>query len=62
MNSRTYDDQDQGKIIRDGFEPGKVDNGSNDNIAVVDDGGDGKAKASAQYGSLDDRHVWNSGE
>ena len=61
-SSRTYDDEDQGKVVRDGFEPGRLENASDENIAADDehDESNGKAKAPAKYGSLDDGHVWNS--
>lgn len=61
--SRTYDDEDQGKIVREGFEPGQLDNASDENVTKVDDErsqGNGKANSSTEYGNLDDQHIWDS--
>ena len=61
-SSRTYDDDDQGKVVKDGFEPGQLENASDENIAADDeqDKSGSKAKAPARYGSLDEGHVWNT--
>lgn len=62
-SSRTYDDEDQGEVVRDGFEPGQLDNASDENITYDDDEqnkSNGKSKEPAKYDSLDDRHVWDS--
>ena len=61
--SRTYDDEDQGRVVREDFEPGQLGNASIENVTIEDDQQDennGKAKGPAKYGSLNDRHVWDS--
>lgn len=72
---RTYDDEDEGEMIRGGFQPAK-EPASNCSDPVGDDedeqGGDGPSEeaeqwserpnrdqSNTQYASLDDRHVWN---
>lgn len=52
-------------MLREGFEPGQLENASDENVAVEDpkeDGIDGKAKASTGYGNLDDGNVWKASE
>lgn len=63
--SRTYDDEDQGKVVREGFEPGQLDNASDENTTEADNeysGSNSKAKGQAEYSNLDDRHVWSSND
>ena len=66
--SRAYDDQDEGEVIREGFEPSKFNPITDSEFAVGDDDDEPQnvgrmhedsAEASTKYGDLDDRHVWN---
>ena len=63
---RTYDDEDEGEIIRSGFQPGETPVAESSDFAVGDDeedqGDDREGQGSTQYDSLDDRHVWNAKE
>ena len=60
---RTYDDEDEGEIIRHGFQPETAVADASD-FAMGDDeeeqGNDREDQGNAQYDSLDDRHVWNA--
>lgn len=85
LASRTYDDEDEGETVREGFEPSKLNPASSSSFAIDnddderanvgkmheeseeaqhwDEGEDqdeGEPSPKAKYGSLDDRHVWNS--
>ena len=63
---RTYDDEDEGEIIRHGFQPGETPAVDSSDFAVGDDeeepGSDRENQGNTQYDSLDDRHVWNARE
>ena len=70
---RTYNDDDEGEIIRSGFQPAKNPPPSSSDLAVCNEQGEeaeseeaqqgnDQGRSSAQYDSLDDRHVWNAKE
>ena len=69
FNRRTYEDEDEGEDIRQGFDPGDIPAASaaGSEFAVGEDEEDeenidvdnSRNKASARYGELDDRNVWN---
>jgi len=70
--TRTYDDEDEGEIIRSGFEPGERPLPDSSEFVVGDDDeerGDQREyerddhyRSNRQYDSLDDRQVWNAKE
>ena len=37
MNSRTYEDEDEGEVIREGFEPSRINPASGSDFAIGDD-------------------------
>ena len=69
---RTYDDADEGEIIRSGFEPGERSLPGFSDFAVADDDEEqddqrehereDQDRSNTHYDSLDDRHVWNAKE
>ena len=59
--SRTYDDEDQGEDIRQGFDPGKVSPDFGSESANEDGEPDRREETSdsrSGYNDLDDRNVW----
>lgn len=65
LQSRTYDDEDQGEVVREGFEPGQLDKATDENATNADNeynGSNGKAKGQPEYSNLDDRQVWSSND
>lgn len=63
VSSRTYDDDDQGENIRQGFDPGKVSPDLGPDSAGEDgeaDRREGDSNQGPGYDHLDDRNVWSS--
>lgn len=70
-NRRTYEDEDEGEDIREGFDPSEIPATSapSAEFAIDDDEEEqedvdldnSRNKSSARYGELDDRNVWNEG-
>lgn len=86
--SRTYEDGDEGEVVREGFEPGRINPASRSDFAIGDDddepGNVGRmhenseeahqwdesnsrrqkdsSQRSQTYGTLDDRHVWETND
>ncbi len=63
-DSRTYDDDDQGEVIRHGFEPADVPPADSPGSAgkQTPEGEQEDARpgpSAAPYGDLDDGHVWS---
>lgn len=58
--SRTYDDEDEGKVVRQGFEPGKFNPVTNSDFAVGDDDDEPQNVGKMQEESEEARR-WASG-
>jgi hypothetical protein len=61
---RTYDDEDQGEAIREGFEPNDLPIAAPSDFAVGededdDDGSSSRGRDPQPIEGLDDRHVWD---
>lgn len=62
-NRRTYDDEDEGQVVKDGFDPRQLDPKAS--TSAIDDStseetGEDRGKGPTTYDSMDDRHVWNA--
>ena len=68
---RTYEDEDEGEDIREGFDPSKIPATSapSAEFAIDDDEEEqeeidldnSRNKSATRYGELEDRNVWNEG-
>lgn len=61
FNSRTYDDEDQGEVVREGFEPSKFNPASSTSFAVGDDD-DEPGNVGQMHEESQEGRDWDDGE
>lgn len=56
--SRTYEDEDEGEVVREGFEPGRINPASRSDFAIGDDD-DEPGNVGKMHEDSEEAHQWD---